>query len=133
MSNSEKPEQERTRIAKEQMLAALESCMGIVTTAADMAGVDRVTHYRWMNSDQSYAEAVAMIQNGALDFAESALLKRINKGDTIAIIFYLKTKGKHRGYTEKIELDGRLVSRNLNVTMNDEEVKQIAQALEDEY
>jgi hypothetical protein len=94
------------RIRKANMLKALEQSMGIVTTAAKMVGLDRDVHYKWMREDQKYKEAVQSLEGAALDFAESKLLKQIEGGDTTAIIFYLKTKGKGRGYVERQELVG---------------------------
>ena len=44
-------------------------------------------------------------ENAALDFAESRLFKQIEDGVPSSTIFYLKTKGKHRGYVERSELD----------------------------
>ena len=35
-------------------------------------------------------------------WAEGKLLQAINQGNMTAIIFYLKTKGKHRGYVQKL-------------------------------
>ncbi len=40
----------------------------------------------------------------SVDFAESALYQRIKEGDTTAIIFQLKSRGKKRGYGDKQEL-----------------------------
>jgi hypothetical protein len=90
---------------KKAMLDALEHSYGIVTTAAKIAGVGRTTHYRWLNEDDEYKQAVDDIDNAALDFAESALHGKIAKGDTTAIIFFLKTKGKKRGYSERYQPD----------------------------
>lgn len=38
-----------------------------------------------------------------VDFAEEKLFENIGENDNTAIIFYLKTKGRHRGYIEKKE------------------------------
>lgn len=41
-----------------------------------------------------------------LDNVESALYKKAIKGDTTAMIFILKTRGKNRGYTQRHEITG---------------------------
>jgi hypothetical protein len=85
---------------KEAMVQALEKSLGIVTTASKTVGINRSTHYGWMKSDPEYKEAVDDLQNITLDFAESQLHKQIQEGNTTATIFFLKTKGKKRGYVE---------------------------------
>ena len=90
-------------IKKEAMIEALESSLGVVTTAANLAGIHRDTHYDWMKKDPEYADRVMNIENRALDFAESKLHKLIERGNVAATIFYLKTKGKNRGYVERQE------------------------------
>jgi hypothetical protein len=88
---------------KKAMLEALEKSLNIVTTACKSVGIDRHTHYNWLASDDEYKKAVESIDDIAIDFAESKLHKQIDKGDTTACIFYLKTKGKKRGYVERNE------------------------------
>jgi len=89
---------------KKEMLEALRKCLGIVSTACKNVGINRDTHYDWLKADPSYASAVAELDNVVLDFAESQLHKQVGDGDTTAIIFLLKCKGKKRGYVEKTEL-----------------------------
>jgi hypothetical protein len=91
---------------KKAMLEALEKSLGVVTTAAKAVGIDRSTHYEWLKTDEKYKEAVEAIGDVALDFAESQLHKQMQTGDTTACIFYLKTKGKKRGYVERQEITG---------------------------
>lgn len=39
------------------------------------------------------------------DMVEGMLYKNIKSGDVASILFYLKTKGKNRGYSERNQLD----------------------------
>ena len=79
--------------------------MGVVTIACKKLGLPRSTFYKWLKEDQKFAKEVRDIENIALDFAESQLHNQIEDGNTSATIFYLKTKGKKRGYIERSELD----------------------------
>ncbi len=92
-------------IKKESILAALEKSLGVVTVACKQADVPRSTYYKWLNEDEEFAKAVKDIENIALDFGESQLHKQIGDGNTSATIFFLKTKGKKRGYVERNEVD----------------------------
>ena len=87
------------------MIEALEKSLGIVTTAAKAVGISRNTHYEWMKDDEAYKTGVDSIGDIALDFAESKLHKSIENGSDTATIFYLKTKGKKRGYIERQEIE----------------------------
>jgi uncharacterized protein (DUF849 family) len=91
---------------KNAMIKALEKTLGVVTTAARQIGIDRTTHYNWMKEDEEYRQTVESLEDVALDFAESKLHSLIQNDDTAATIFYLKTKGKRRGYVERQELTG---------------------------
>lgn len=91
-------------IHKKAMVEALEKSLGIVTTACKQVGISRQTHYDWYNNDPDYKAAVESIADIALDFAESQLHKQIQNGEVSSTIFYLKTKGRKRGYAEKLNL-----------------------------
>lgn len=93
----------KTAQHKKAIIEALEQSLGVVTTACKKVGVGRTTFYGWLDSDAEFKKAVDDIQNIALDFAESQLHKQIKDGNTAATIFYLKTKGKKRGYVERVE------------------------------
>jgi hypothetical protein len=97
--------QNSTLLKKKAMLEALEKTLGVVTTAAKMVGIERTTHYKWMESDNDYKEKVQDLQDVVLDFAESALHKMVENHNPAATLFLLKTKGKKRGYIERQEIE----------------------------
>ena len=88
---------------KEKFLDALARGYGIIATACEAVNVGRTTYYRWYNSDAEFKERVDEITETQVDFVESKLMQSINANDTTAIIFYLKTKGKKRGYSDKVQ------------------------------
>ena len=92
-------------IKKESLLKALEQSLGVVTIACKSVDIPRSTYYKWLKEDEEFKAKVKDLENVALDFAESQLHKQIKDDSTSATIFYLKTKGKNRGYVEKSELD----------------------------
>ena len=57
-----------------------------------------------------FAAEVEEVKEEFLDFAEECLVERMRAGDTTAIIFALKSKGKQRGWGEKAEMQVDLSS-----------------------
>lgn len=110
-------------ILKKAMVEALKKSLGIVSTACENVEISRQTHYRWLSEDPEYKEEVDNITEASIDFVESKLFEKINgvtvqtfnsKGEPqiydqapsdTAIIFFLKTKAKKRGYIERQEID----------------------------
>jgi hypothetical protein len=105
-----------TNTKKKAMIAALESSLGVVSLACQATGTSRTQHYKWLNIDEDYKKQVESIADIALDFAESRLHERIKSGDTASIIFYLKAKGKNRGYVERVEKDITTNGNDINGT-----------------
>jgi hypothetical protein len=97
-------------LKQKAVIEALEKSLGVVTTACKLVGVDRTVHYDWLKSNVTYRKAVRDIENVALDFAETHLHKQIAKGNPLSTMFYLKCKGKKRGYIEQnnIEIKGNM-------------------------
>lgn len=117
---------------KKKLLESLRASLGVVETACKRAGVPRRNHYDWLKKDKKYAAEVEEIEDVALDFGESQLHKLMN-GYTVpdvkvflnsdnkepiivplqkhvgpdagAVIFFLKTKGKKRGFIEKTQVE----------------------------
>lgn len=93
----------KTRQTKKELVEAMNKSLGVVTQACKIAGVSRKTFYTHYNSDPDFKKACDEAQEIAIDFVESKLFKQVEIGDTTAIIFYLKTKGKKRGYIQTTE------------------------------
>ena len=115
---------------KKAMIEALITTLGVVTPACQMVRISRWTHYRWLREDELYRRTVEEMGEIALDFAENKLMKAMNSNDIAAIIFYLKTKGKKRGYVERVEFSPH-VKPTINMErLSSDERKQLYELLD---
>ena len=121
----------KTNILKRNLLEALEKSLGVVTSACKIVDCNRSTFYKYYNNDQDFRASVDELQNLTLDFAESQLHKQIKDGNTTATIFYLKTKGKKRGYVERREVE--MTAEVSTSKISNEAKKKIDDILNDEY
>ena len=110
-------------LKKETIIKALESSLGVVTTACKKTNIPRSTFYKWLKEDDDFAGKVKQIENVSLDFAESKLFEQIQENNTSATIFYLKTKGRKRGYWEKQQMDMTTDDEaiQINIKLTDED------------
>lgn len=93
-------------LKKKAFLAKMETTLGNITASCKAANINRSTYYDWMEKDPKFKQAVEELAEANIDFAESCLKQQIKDGNTTATIFYLKTKGKSRGYIETHEVIG---------------------------
>ena len=121
----------KTDILKRNLLEALEKSLGVVTTACKIVDCNRSTFYKYYNNDQDFKASVDELQNLTLDFAESQLHQQIKDGNTTATIFYLKTKGKKRGYIERKEVE--MTEEVSTSKLSNEARKKIDDILNEEY
>lgn len=97
------------------ILEAIKGTGGIISTISDRLHISRSTFYRYMKDIPEVAEALESEAEAMLDMAESSLFDLIDKGELGAICFYLKCKGKQRGYVEKQEIDASVNQRTTMV------------------
>ena len=91
--------------------------------------------YIYVRDDPEFARITKELDEYTLDFVEQRLYGLIQTGDTAATIFFLKTRGKARGYVERQELTGPNGAplSMLHMTMNDVKAELPKQALADIY
>jgi len=82
----------RTPQRKKLFLAAYRE-VGIITKAAEVAGISRRTHYKWLEADKDYAKQFSEATEDAADAMESEAWRRAMQG-TEKPVFY---KGKQCG------------------------------------
>ena len=99
-----KKQTNKVKIHKAQLLIALEKSLGIVTSACKEVGLSRNTYYNYYENDDEFSAAVDAIGDITLDFAENQLFKKIKEGSERSILFYIKYKGKARGYNASLDI-----------------------------
>ena len=117
----------------QQIAEALRESAGIRSAAARKLGCSpsTITNYVERHPDLSKTEADIVESN--LDKAETQLLEAIASGNLTAIIFYLKCKGKHRGYMERTQIEGSgggpvVVKPDLS-SLTDDDLKKIREMI----
>lgn len=110
----------------QEYVQAVTEAKGYVTRAAEMLDVTPQSVYTAIKKHAAVREAWELASERALDFAELKLQKLISAENITAIIFYLKTKGRGRGYVERLE---HSVDLNAVQRLTDEELEALAQRL----
>lgn len=107
---------------KKAFIEAYRKHWGVISHASREVGIDRSTFANWKKSDPEFKAAIEDVEFEQIDNAEAALFDLIKQRDVASTIFYLKTKGRHRGYTEKIGLENESpVKLQINITKESDE------------
>jgi hypothetical protein len=93
----------RAPLKIEEIEKALIASRGIMTAASESLGVSRSTVSNRVYKSERLQKVIDEQRKSVGDFAESKLFKHIKEGNLTAIIFYLKTIGRDRGYIERHE------------------------------
>ena len=95
----------KSKHLKKELISALRSNLGVVSNACEALSISRTTYYKYYNEDSEFRSEVDNVGDSTLDFVESKLFDLISNGNVAATIFYMKTKGKRRGYVERQEVE----------------------------
>lgn len=105
---------------QETFLNALRANNGVIAPSARQAGISRRVVYVWLDESEEFKKAVDDAKNDAIDFAESCLVKAMEEGNITAIIFYLKSQGRARGWNDgQTQQQTNAQAVNVNVTFDE--------------
>jgi hypothetical protein len=96
----------RRELTEKQIGDALRKANGYVTIAAQLLGCDPSTIHKRLNKSDALRQIQNDLDDRRLDTAELALDRAIQDREGWAVCFFLKTKGKKRGYVERVEQTG---------------------------
>lgn len=114
----------RSALRMNNFIRKYEELCGNISATCAVTGVSRRTYYRWIQGNapihRRFQKKIAKIIPGEklVDAAEAVLLHHLNNKDLTAAIFTSKTKGKHRGWSEKPDV----------IVINTEVLDRVAQA-----
>lgn len=83
----------------------LRDLSGNMAAVARLFGVSRTSVFQYIQARPELQAILKDCREAMLDNAESALYKNVLAGKTVDLIFFLKTQGRSRGYTEKSEVE----------------------------
>jgi hypothetical protein len=94
------------KVSKAAIIKAIRGSGGIMSTVAKKLDVSWYTAKRYIDAFPETLQAYEEEQEAVLDMAEGTLLSSIKNGDVQASKWFLSTKGKRRGFSERLEQTG---------------------------
>lgn len=102
----------KSKVSDKQIIEALKATHGFQSQACKL--LERQLNISFTTSAMSkrisaskeIKSALTEMLTADLDYAENKMWELIKNGNVAAVLFYLKTKGKERGYAERRELTG---------------------------
>ena len=94
------------KFSSDRVISLIDEYSGNLSAVSRALGVNRLTVYRFMAKHPTVKQALDEAREKMIDNVESKLYSKALDGDTTAMIFFLKTQGKGRGYVERQEVTG---------------------------
>lgn len=123
---------------REKLKFLLIKYKGNLTRVAIALGCARLSIQRIVRNEPEIKEILEDARERVIDDVEDAFTEKAIKGDTTAGIFFLKTRGRERGYDQDFRADIEAVTRAamsfaLNKSKNPAEAKQQMQSAIDSF
>jgi hypothetical protein len=99
---------------KKQLIDAMKKFHGIVTKACEAVGISRNQFYLYYNNDDNFRSEIDLMDDINLDTVEDKLFQNIVDRDRASIFFYLKYKGRKRGYVDSSDIN---ISGGLDINL----------------
>lgn len=107
-----------TKLNRKKVKEAIKDCYGLFSIVAKKCGVARSTMHDFIHKERNkdLLKLVRDEQEKILDIAEKVIFKKIGEENLKATQFYLKMKGRSRGYIERPEIEIPVLQQNqLNI------------------
>lgn len=97
---------------KEKFLEVYKAKNRLATRACKAFGMSRSNFYFWCKTDPDFKSRVEEIEDMQIDYVEDKLFEQIDKGSEKSIQFYLKYKGRKKGYTNQLDIKSEGITFN---------------------
>lgn len=110
----------------EKFKQAYQATFGNITQACIAADISYHTYSSWRKKYQDFADEIdnMKVDDVFVDWVESQLQAKIRGGDTASIIFALKTKGRKRGWEERLSIENNTPQVVFNIQMTGQQTLQ---------
>lgn len=95
----------RRRFSNARMIEAIRKAEGNLSAAARALGCERGTVHDYVNAFDDVRAAYEDANETVLDVVEGKLVEQAKLGIPEQVRFYLRTKGRARGYGDRLALD----------------------------
>ena len=106
-----------TKILQAAFLTEMFNNLGNISKSCKTIGINRATYYDWAK-DEEFQIKLSEIEEAVIDYVESKLIELMSINATAAI-YFLKTKGKKRGWQEENKLDVNITSNKIKFEFGD--------------
>lgn len=124
-ASQDPPKSVHERYTVAQLREALTHARGMCSAAAKVLGCSRRAVQDYIHRHPELAEHLAEARDMQKDLTELSLFRAIDKGESWAVLYYLKTQCRDRGYIEKVDIGADASTLEQLVTLATEKFQAI--------